>query len=161
MHSILISLHQLLMPLVLTVIQLLVIHILFIKVQVWLSKYFNTYSNSHHILLNSCSIAEVLFRYYQYVYSSDADPVIEAAALVPLSSTIKQKILNSILPNWVCSSGQSAVTSSIDVTVVVLLSIGGAIIAVASVGLVIGITIYAYIKKKKEQGNLMKDEELE
>lgn len=100
-------------------------------------------------IFNRCSLAQVLYRYFSYLYSGNVDTIITAASFVPLPNNVKSKA-QATLDKWVCSSGETAVTSEIEIVAVVLLSIAGGFVSVVSLGIVFGVSVYAQWKKRKD-----------
>jgi len=101
---------------------------------------------------NSCTFAKVLYRYFFFLYdSSTVDSLVTASTFVPLPSALKNKIKNSYLSKWKCSSSESAVTNDLDIAAVVMLSIVGGIIAFSAISTVFVVTACNRIKRKKEE----------
>ena len=106
--------------------------------------------------------AQVLYRYFLFLFTSPVDSIITAAQFVPLPSDIKSTIVNlNYLSKWICTSGVSAVTSdSVDLVAAILLSLVGFILSVGALGIVLSVAIRSHLIRRKEL-NSLKDEDQE
>lgn len=96
-----------------------------------------------------------------YLYSSASEETITEAKFVPLSSSIRNRIVNDYLSKWVCASTESVVTIDFDLSAPIALAVVGGIVALTCLGIVLGVSIYARIRKRAMIGDLLVDEEEE
>ncbi|KAF0982863.1 hypothetical protein FDP41_010842 [Naegleria fowleri] len=108
--------------------------------------------------MEECNAAKVLYRYFMFLYSSDAENVIISSTFVPLPSDLQSRIRNEYLSKWICSSSESVVTTDSDLVAPILLAVFGGFIALTSLGIVAYIGINSYVKKRKALGEPISEE---
>ncbi|KAG2374882.1 hypothetical protein C9374_010256 [Naegleria lovaniensis] len=73
--------------------------------------------------MEECNAAKVLYRYFMFLYSSEAEAFIISSTFVPLPSDIQARIRNDYLSKWICTSTESVVTTDSDLVAPILLAI--------------------------------------